>query len=157
MERELSETPASSLPSDPNEILRGFNKILAFRIAEWRDGFARVEVDLQEHHLNRSGLVHGGVLAALIDAACGYTGVYPVTAGQVRRAVTLSMTTTFLGQAGFGIISCTAERRGGGKSIFMATGEVKGPDGQLVAIGEATYRYIPDKPEGSKRTSSAKE
>jgi hypothetical protein len=32
----------------------------------------------------------------------------------------------------------------------MANGEVKGPDGQLVAIGEAVYRYIPDKPKGAK-------
>ncbi|HTZ76792.1 MAG TPA: PaaI family thioesterase [Stellaceae bacterium] len=141
----------TSPPSDPKEVVRGFNKILAFRIAEWRDGFARVEVDLQEHHLNRSGLVHGGVLAALIDAACGYTGVYPLVEGQPRRAVTLSMTTTFLGQAGFGTIACTAERRGGGKSIFMASAEVKGPDGQLVAMGECVYRYIPDNPQGAKK------
>ena len=136
--------------SDPNEAIRGFNKILGFRIAEWRDGFVRVEVDLREDHLNRSGLVHGGVLAALLDAACGYTGVYPLVPGTLRRAVTLSMTTTFLGQASFGTIACTAERRGGGKTIFMATGEVKGPDGQLVAIGEAVYRYIPSNPQSAK-------
>jgi len=148
MEKSLSDQP--SPPSDPNEALRGFNKILGFRIAEWRDGFVRVEVDLLEHHLNRSGLVHGGVLAALLDAACGYTGVYPLVPGKLRRAVTLSMTTTFVGQAGFGTIACTAERRGGGKTIFMANGEVKGPDGQLVAIGEAVYRYIPTNPQGAK-------
>lgn len=143
--------PDQPLPySDPNEAIRGFNKILGFRIAEWRDGFVRVEVDLREDHLNRSGLVHGGVLSALLDAACGYTGVYPLVPGTLRRAVTLSMTTTFLGQASFGTIACTAERRGGGKTIFMATGEVKGPDGQLVAIGEAVYRYIPVNPQGAK-------
>lgn len=148
MESPLPDRP--SAPINPNEAVRGFNKILGFRIAKWRDGFARVEVDLQEHHLNRSGLVHGGVLAALIDAACGYTGVYPLVAGQFRRAVTLSMTTSFLGQASMGTIACTAERRGGGKTIFMANGEVKGPDGQLIAMGEAVYRYIPDKAQGVK-------
>ena len=126
----------------PREIVRGFNKILDFRIAEWRDDFARLEVDLAEHHLNRSGVVHGAVLAALLDAACGYTGVYPSPDGTVRRAVTLSMTTTYLGQAKSGTLTCTAHRRGGGKTIYMANGEVKGPDGQLLAIGEAVYRYI---------------
>jgi uncharacterized protein (TIGR00369 family) len=128
------------------EIIRGFNKILGFRIAEWRDGFVRVEVDLVEHHLNRSGVVHGAVLSALIDAACGYTGVYPLVDGQMRRVVTLSMTTSFLGQAKSGTLSCTANRRGGGKTVYMANGEVFGPDGALIAIGEAVYRYIPDKP-----------
>jgi acyl-coenzyme A thioesterase PaaI-like protein len=52
------------------------------------------------------------------------------------------MTTTYLGQAKSGTLTCTAHRRGGGKSIYMANGEVKGPDGQLLAIGEAVYRYI---------------
>jgi len=126
----------------PHEIIRGFNKILDFRIAEWRDGFVRLEVDLAEHHLNRSGVVHGGVLAAMLDAACGYTGVYPKEGGKVRRAVTLSMTTSFTGQARSGTLICTAERRGGGNTIYMASGEVKGPDGKLLAIGEAVYRYI---------------
>jgi len=126
----------------PHEIIRGFNKILDFRIAEWRDGFVRLEVDLAEHHLNRSGVVHGGVLAAMLDAACGYTGVHPKEGGKVRRAVTLSMTTSFTGQARSGTLICTAERRGGGNTIYMASGEVKGPDGKLLAIGEAVYRYI---------------
>jgi uncharacterized protein (TIGR00369 family) len=134
-----------TVPVD-REIIRGFNKILGFRIADWRDGFVRVEVDLTEHHLNRSGLVHGAVLAALIDAACGYTGVYPLVEGQMRRAVTLSMTTSFIGQAKSGTLACTAHRRGGGKTIYMANGEVQGPDGALIAIGEAAYRYIADKP-----------
>jgi len=132
------------------EIIRGFNKILDFRIAEWREGYARVEVELAEHHLNRSGLVHGGVLAALLDAACGYPGVLPGPDGLTRRAVTLSMTTSFIGQAKSGTLSCAAERRGGGKTVFMATGEVRDAEGRLLAIGEAVYRYISstDRPAG---------
>lgn len=84
-------------PTKSGEVIRGFNAILGFRMVEWRDGFARLEVDLAEHHLNRSGVVHGGVLATLLDAACGYTGAYPSAPGKVRRAVTLSMTTSLTG------------------------------------------------------------
>jgi acyl-coenzyme A thioesterase PaaI-like protein len=50
----------------------------------------------------------------------------------------------FMGQAKSGTISCTAQRRGGGKSVFMATGEVHGPDGQLLATGDGVFRYIAD-------------
>jgi uncharacterized protein (TIGR00369 family) len=136
----------SATPVPPSEIIRGFNKILGFRIAEWRDGFARVEVDLLEHHLNRSGVVHGGVLAALLDATCGYTGVYPTEPDKLRRAVTLSMTMSDVSQAKEGTIACTAHRRGGGNTIFMANGEVTGPDGAVLAIGEGVYRRISDAP-----------
>ena len=46
--------------SASTERLRGFNAELGFRIAEWRTDFARIEMTLEEWHLNRSGVVHGG-------------------------------------------------------------------------------------------------
>jgi uncharacterized protein (TIGR00369 family) len=132
-------------PLDPiaGERFRGFNAILGFRMTEWRTDFAKLEADIQEPHLNRSGLIHGGVLATILDATLGYAGIYPLEeGGPPRRAVTLTLTTTFIGQAKEGMIVCTAERRGGGKSVFMATGEVRDGTGNLLAIAEGTYRYI---------------
>ncbi len=134
------------LPS-ASETMQGFNKILGFRMAEWRDGFARLELEIAPHHLNRSGILHGGVLSALLDATLGFAGVYPKEAGKRRRAVTLSMTVAYLGQAQSGKITCHAERRGGGKTVFMASGEVRGPDGALLATGQGVFRYIAAAPE----------
>jgi acyl-coenzyme A thioesterase PaaI-like protein len=65
--------------------------------------------------------------------------------GRVRRAVTLSMTTSYLGQARSGLITCSAERRGGGNTVFMATGEVRDAAGTLLALGEGVFRYIAEK------------
>jgi uncharacterized protein (TIGR00369 family) len=137
----LSKTPFTAPTTEP---LRGFNKMLGFRLADWRDGFARMELDIDERHLNRSGILHGGVLSTLLDATLGYCGVYPLEPNRRRRAVTLSMTTMYLGQVKSGLIACTAERRGGGKTVFMATGEVRGPDGQLLATADGVFRYIAD-------------
>lgn len=126
--------------------MRGFNALLNFRIAEWRPDFARLEMSVEPHHLNRSGLIHGGLLATLIDATGGYAGVHPLADGKRRRCVTLAMTTSYVGQAKGGVITCTAERRGGGKTIFVATAEVRDQDGNLLALGEGTYRYIAETP-----------
>jgi len=135
-------------PHDPleNETMRGFNVLLGYRLAEWREDFARLELALEAKHLNRSGVVHGGVLATMLDVALGYAGVFTAEPGRVRRAVTLSMTASFLGQAKSGLLSCLARRRGGGKTIFMATGEVLDEGGKLVALGEGTFRYIAETP-----------
>src|SRR5437899_5714149 len=135
-------------PRDPVEIetMRGFNVLLGYRLAEWREDFARLELVLEPKHLNRSGVVHGGVLATMLDVTLGYAGVYTAEPGRVRRAVTLSMTTSFLGQAKSGVLNCLARRRGGGKTIFMATGEVLDEGGQLIALGEGTFRYIAERP-----------
>ena len=56
------------------------------------------------------------------------------------------MTTSFLGQAKSGVLNCPARRRGGGKTIFMATGEVLDEGGKLIALGEGTFRYIAETP-----------
>jgi uncharacterized protein (TIGR00369 family) len=135
----------ASLPLSLEEFT-GFNAALGFRLVEWREDFARVELTLEAKHLNRSGVVHGGVLATLIDAAGGLCGVYTPEPGRKRRCVTLTMTTSYLGQTKSGIISCTGRRRGGGRTVFMMTAEVHAEDGTLLAIGEGTYRYIAENP-----------
>ena len=131
-------------PHDPleSETMRGFNVLLGYRLAEWREDFARPELALEPKHLNRSGVVHGGVLATMLDVALGYAGIYTAEPGRIRRAVTLTMTTSYLGQVKSGILSCVAQRRGGGKTIYMATGEILDEAGTLIALGEGTFRYI---------------
>jgi uncharacterized protein (TIGR00369 family) len=134
------------LPDFPTEEFLGFNKDLGFRMVEWTKDHAVLTLDLEPRHLNRSGIVHGGILATLIDATGGYAGVYPLEDGRKRRVVTVAMTTNYLGQAKEGTITCTARRQGGGKTLFAATAEVHGPDGTLLAIGQGTYRYIAEIP-----------
>lgn len=135
------------MPDSPlSALIVGFNRLLGFRVVEWRPDFARVEMDVAEHHLNRSGIVHGGVLTTLMDAAGGYAGIHPLLDGTRRRSVTLSMTSSYIGQAKSGTLACIAERRGGGKTTFVASTEVRDEHGNLLAIGEGTYRYIAETP-----------
>jgi uncharacterized protein (TIGR00369 family) len=137
-------SPGTTTPSDPvsEEYLVGFNAELGIEIAEWREDYVRLELRLAAKHLNRAGIVHGGVLATLIDAAGGYAGVYWPIPGRVKRAVTLSMNSTFVGQASSGVISCVGRRLGGGKTVFMTRSEVTDAAGRLLAYGDGVYRHI---------------
>jgi acyl-coenzyme A thioesterase PaaI-like protein len=56
------------------------------------------------------------------------------------------MTTSFIGQARSGIVTCLGRRRGGGRTIFMASGEVVDAAGSLLAIGEGSFRYVAETP-----------
>ena len=127
-----------------SEPMQGFNAVLGFRRPAWREGYARLEFDIAPQHLNRSGILHGGVISALLDATLGFTGVYPTAPGRRRRAVTLSISVAFLGQTSTGTITCIAERTGGGKSVFMATGAVTSADGTKLATAQGVFRYIAD-------------
>jgi uncharacterized protein (TIGR00369 family) len=129
----------------------GFQRTLQYRLAEWRPDEAVLTLDIKPFHLNRAGVVHGGVLATLLDTVGGFAGTYCTVPGNVRRGVTLSLTSTFLSQASSGTLRAVGRRRGGGRKIFMVTAEIFDGDGNLVALGEGTYRYRAgsEDPEGS--------
>ena len=124
---------ATDLPS-------GFRDLVGYRLVDWRDGHARLELPLDARHLNRSGVIHGGVMTTMMDAAGGYAGTWCAVPGNVRRCVTVSMDAKFLGQARNGRIFATAERRGGGQRIFFSRIEVTDEAGALLAMGDGVYR-----------------
>ena len=128
--------------TDPKDPLKSsFNDLLGLRIAQWSEDRAVLEIEIDERHLNRSGVLHGGVLATLIDAACGFAGCYCPLPGRVRKALTLSLTTSFTGQARSGTVRAIASKRPGGRKIFVATAEVTNNRGEIIGLGQGTYRY----------------
>jgi uncharacterized protein (TIGR00369 family) len=126
------------LGSEPQS---GFQELLGYRLAEWEDGRAVLELDVEHRHCNRAGVLHGGVLATLIDTACGFSATYCPHAGRVRRVVTLSLTTSFTGQVRHGRIRAIAKKRAGGSKIVICSAEVLDSHGNLIAMGEGTFRY----------------
>ncbi len=122
--------------------LSPFNRHLGMRITEWEEGRVRLTCRIQDFMGNRSGAVHGGVTATLLDAACGYAVTHPMPDGTKRLAVTLSMTTNYTGAAHQGELTVNAVRKGGGNTITFAEATITNSDGDHVAFGTATLRYI---------------
>lgn len=118
----------------------GFQQLLGMRIAEWGVDYAVVELTIGEQHLNRSNIVHGGVLTSLLDSSLSLAGLYCDTPGHVRKGMTLSLTTTFMAPARAGVLKAVGRRRGGGRSTFMASGEVQDESGNVLALGEGAFR-----------------
>lgn len=48
-----------------------FGKWLGYKIKTMKDGVANVTLTLREDHLSPAGRVHGGVISAFFDFACG--------------------------------------------------------------------------------------
>ena len=145
----MSEQQQAEPLTSANE-LPGFHRVLGYRQAAWEEGVAVIELTIESHHLNLAGVIHGGVITSLLDIAMAEAGTYCSFAGRMRKAITLSLTTTFTGQCSGGVIRATGTRRAGGSRIFNSSGEVRDEDGQLLAIGEGTFRLRSgsEKPEG---------
>jgi len=120
----------------------GFRELIGLVTRELQDGHAVMELTVSPEHLNSHGFIHGGIVATMIDHAGGISGCFPERTGKRRKAVTLSLTTSFLATVSGGILTATSRKRPGGRRIFVSTTEITDETGRLIAVGEATYRYI---------------
>jgi uncharacterized protein (TIGR00369 family) len=131
--------PATNLNLD--EYLVGFRKLIGLNLLELQEGSAVMGLEIGSEHLNSQGSLHGGIIATMIDHAGGMSGCLCQETGRIRKAVTLSLTTSFLAPASEGKITATGRKRPGGRRIFVSTVEITDEAGKLLAVGEATYRY----------------
>lgn len=115
---------------------------MGMRITAWSEDKVEMALPVMPHMPNRSGVMHGGTLCALLDAATGYSGLYAPAGDAKRHAVTLSLTTNFLANGVGSMLTAVGvvERRG--KSIFFSRAEVWLDAELLVATGVATMKYL---------------
>lgn len=119
----------------------GFREMLGIRFVGTEDDAVVLEMTIGPEHLNVNSVLHGGVLLTLVDIACGLAVCRVPDSGEVRKAVTLSLTTSFTGQARSGLVKVVGRKRAGGRRIAFALAEVLDADGKLLAFGEGTFRY----------------
>jgi len=128
---------------DPVVTKSGFADLVGYRLDDWREDHAEVIVTVEAKHMNRSGVLHGGMLTTLIDSACGYSGCYSPPDAAPRRAFTLSLNTHFVATAKLGSkLRATGRRTGGGRSVFFAACEVRDQDDRLIGEGKGVFKYI---------------
>ena len=120
----------------------GLQKLVGYEIDDWKDGFARVRLPLDERHTNRGGFVHGGLFSIILDSAGGLCGCFVADPDRVRRCVTLSLTTDFIAQPRTPVMFATGRLTGGGRTTFFARMHVMDAEDNVCAQGLGTYRYI---------------
>ena len=101
----------------------GFNKKLGHRLVAWRPGYVEIVMEVRPDLMNASGVVHGGVLMTLLDAASGLSASFEGPDKPRKFCRTLSFTTQFInpGRAGMG-----GSEKPDLKAEFSATPHVRG-------------------------------
>ena len=121
----------------------GYAELIGYRLRRRGTGEAEIELRVEPKHLNRLMVPHGGVLATLLDTAAGFAIAFARGPDVIQPAVTLSLSLQFLGQAKAGdLLIAAARHEGGGRTIAFASAEVRTEDGQPVARGHATFRFL---------------
>jgi uncharacterized protein (TIGR00369 family) len=120
----------------------GFRTLVGYRAIVWRENYAEIELALGPQHMNSLGITHGGVYVAMLDAAFGHAVTWCSVPGHVRNCVTLSLTTSFLAPATSGVIKAIGRLDGIAERIATTSGEVVDEAGQLLAVGQGSFRYF---------------
>jgi uncharacterized protein (TIGR00369 family) len=149
-------TPAPTLDENlawEQEHGSNLQALLGYKLVEWAPDRAVVEMRVAPHHLNRSGLLHGGVLTTVLDTASGYAGCFCTVQGNVRRTLTLSLTTNYMGQMRGDVLRVEARRAGGGRRVYFVEATATDEDGTPIASSTGTFRYHKgsENPEGLPR------
>jgi len=99
-------------------------------------GRTRLQVILEEHHMNQLGIAHGGITMTLLDVALGTAA----RSGNNKSAVmTLDMQTQFIAP-GRGTLAAEGRIVRSGRSLVFVEADVHDAAGTLVAKASAIFK-----------------
>ena len=113
---------------------------LGIRMVEWSDDLAVFEMDIEPHHLNRQASLHGGATATLLDAACGYAGIWSAEGAPIRHSLTLSLNINYLAPIRAGRLRSTGRATGGGRGVYFAEARLESDTGLLIATAQGAFK-----------------
>lgn len=115
--------------------------LLSMKIREIRIGNSLLEIDLARKHLQPFGLVHGGAISSLVDAAAFWSVFAEVDEDMGMTTVDLKV--NYLAPAVSGILTARGRRIRLGKTLGLADAEVTDEDGKIIAHGTSTLMLMP--------------
>ncbi|MGB0629458.1 MAG: PaaI family thioesterase [Alphaproteobacteria bacterium] len=125
----------------PLKVFKGLMDTLDGRMTAWGPDHARIEMDVSDRIRNGIDVVHGGVMAALIDTAGAHAGIFCPAPGRTRQAMTVSLNVNLLGNVSDGVLIADARVLKAGKTIFVSACDVTDGEGNLLATGQVVGRY----------------
>lgn len=107
------------------------------------DRSARCWLDLDARHLNRHGVLHGGIATTLLDSVCGATASLTVDDTGRVPFLTISLTTQFLAPAHAGRVTAEGRVTGGGRSLLYIEGILQDEEERLLATATGVFKRVP--------------
>ena len=102
----------------------------------------RTDVHLtpDETHMNRQDVIHGGVIATILDAALGYAASRHLAEDASVACVTVTFTVNYISATDSAEVIATGRVTGGGYKTVFTDGEARTVDGLLLATATAVYK-----------------
>lgn len=137
----MNDTIATAI--DPEPILKqdatGHQRHVGY-VAKVYPDRSEVHLSPNETHLNRQDVIHGGVIATILDAALGYAASRHLAEDAGVMVVTVTFTVNYIAATQSTDMVATGRVTGGGYKTVFTEGDVKTVDGLLLATATAVYK-----------------
>lgn len=116
---------------------------LPMRVVEITMDTSRIELDVAAVHLQPFGIVHGGVIATLVDTATFWAGLGPLP--EDAGLVNMDLKLNYLETVSAGRLVATGRRIRAGRTTSYTEAYVRTGEGRLIAHGTSTLMSIAGK------------
>jgi uncharacterized protein (TIGR00369 family) len=119
-----------------------FPSHLSMRMNRLEKGSAEFVIDVAQKHRQLMGVVHGGVLATLIDTAT-FWAVYFAIEDEQRWLTSVDLKLNYLAPAISGRLLARGRQVKVGRTLCYASAEVTDERGKILAHGASTLMIVP--------------
>lgn len=132
----LSEEQIQKLASIPKNT---FWDYLGAEVTDISTDHVNCSLDIQAHHLNMVGILHGGVHASLIDSAMGLLATLQKPG---KETVTIQLSINYFAAVKIGKIEVKTAVVQASRSLVTTEGTVYDEQGKMLAKGQAVFKVI---------------
>ena len=104
---------------------RHYHDMLGYKMTEWREGYVRLEMDVQPRHRQRGTFTHGGILMGLLDIAGLLSNLYDKR--DKVETLTLALSTNFLAAVHSKRVAAIGEATKAGNASILQPSSISPP------------------------------
>lgn len=123
-----------------------FAQLLGMQLIEIDPGRAKLQLAWRPDLVQPAGIMHGGVIASLVDTAIAQsmllTPTYMAAHETGARIVSVDLGIKYLRPVSEGIVTCVAITPKVGRTISHASAVVTNAEGKEVATGDSIYMIV---------------
>lgn len=135
----MNDPAPKSILDNPTLYEGTYLEFLGFRLTDWKEGFARLEMPVRPEHRNTVGYLHGGVIASLLDIAGAVSGSFGVAEEFV--SITINLNCNYMSPHRAETVIAEGELIRSTRSLFFAQAKLIDPKfKRLCATATGTYK-----------------
>jgi uncharacterized protein (TIGR00369 family) len=151
----LLPAPAPLIPPAGHRLFQGYVRKLDITPLHQSPGRVRLHMPCTAMHVDERGLLHAGALASIVDIAAVAASWSLVPRREGARGSTIGMQVSYPTGAAEAVVADAHVQQRSEELLFSTVHVTTAVSGQLVAMGQVSYRLLEPWPEGANSSGDA--